>query len=68
VVVADDADLNCGLHTFAGERPGFPCVICPAEPVEPDPGRQDDRGVFAVMRKEAAPAPSLSHSQSASGA
>ena len=62
VVVADDADLNCGLHAFAGERPGYPRVICAAEPLEPDPGRQDDTGVFAVMRKETAPSPSVTDS------
>ena len=28
-------------------------IVCAAEPLEPDHGRQDDRGVFAVMRRVA---------------
>jgi methyltransferase family protein len=50
-VVADDVDLNCGFHSFGAEHRDEPSVVCRAEPLQPDPGRQDDRGVFAVIRK-----------------
>jgi hypothetical protein len=52
VVVVDDADLNCGFHSFKALYPGHPSVICHAEPLQPDLGRHDDRGIFAVMRHE----------------
>ena len=51
VLVADDVDLNCGLHSFAREHPRQPALICRAEPLQPDPGRQDDTGVFGVVGK-----------------
>lgn len=50
-VVADDVDLNCGFHSFVDAHPGQRWCVCHAEPLRPDYGRQDDRGVFAVMRK-----------------
>jgi len=51
VLVADDVDLNCALHRFVAAHPDDDVLICPAEPVKPDPGRQNDRGVFAVIIK-----------------
>jgi hypothetical protein len=51
VVVADDIDLNCGFHSFRARHSQHPSLVCLAEPLRPDYGRQDDRGVFAVVRK-----------------
>jgi Methyltransferase domain len=51
VLVADDVDLNCGFHVFRAAHPAYPSLVCHAEPVRPDAGRQDDRGVFGVVRK-----------------
>jgi hypothetical protein len=50
-LLADDIDLNCGFHSFLKGHPGHLSVICPAEPLRPDPGRQDDKGVFSVIQK-----------------
>ena len=51
VLVADDVDLNCGLHSFLDSHPGEQWCACHAEPLQPDYGRQDDRGIFAVIQK-----------------
>ncbi len=51
VLVADDADLNCGFHAFRAAHQAHPSLVCQAEPLRPDYGRQDDRGVFGVVRK-----------------
>jgi hypothetical protein len=49
-LVADDVDLNCGLHQYREDHPRDTILICPAEPLEPDPIRQGDRGVFGIVR------------------
>jgi hypothetical protein len=59
-IVADDVDLNCGFHTFRASQVGGDFLVCLAEPLEPDIGRQDDRGVYGiglrrVARESAAP-------------
>jgi hypothetical protein len=51
VLVADDIDLNCGFHSFRATHSGQPSLVCLAEPLRPDYGRQEDRGVFGVMKK-----------------
>jgi hypothetical protein len=51
VMIADDVDLNCGFHKFRAEHPDEPSLICLAEPLVPDVGRQSDRGVFAIVVK-----------------
>jgi predicted O-methyltransferase YrrM len=51
VLVADDVDLNCGFHSFTAARSSHPSLVCPAEPLRPDPGRQGDTGIFGVVRK-----------------
>jgi hypothetical protein len=51
VVIADDVDLNCGFHTFRAEHPDEPSLVCLAEPLTPDVGRQRDRGVFGIVVK-----------------
>ncbi len=55
VVVADDVDLNCGFHAFVDAHPGQRWCVGRGEPLRPDPGRQDDRGVLAVMQKTPGP-------------
>jgi len=52
-LIADDVDLNCGLHRYREQHPEDKVFVCPAEPLVPDPGRQNDRGVFAVIAKGA---------------
>jgi predicted O-methyltransferase YrrM len=51
VVVVDDIDLNRGFHAFSAAHDDQACIAGLAEPLRPDPGRQGDRGVFAVMQK-----------------
>jgi hypothetical protein len=51
VLVADDVDLNCGFHAFTAARPSHPSLVCIAEPLSPDPGRQGDTGLFGLVRK-----------------
>ena len=53
LLIADDVDLNCGLHRYREMHADDPVLVCPAEPLKPDPGRQNDRGVFAVIVKRA---------------
>jgi hypothetical protein len=50
-LVADDVDLNCGFHRYRSAYPTDFAFVCPAEPLRPDPGRQNDRGVFAIVCK-----------------
>lgn len=53
VLMADDVDLNCGFHAFRDAHRGAASVIGQAEPLEPDVGRQDDKGVFGFIRRDA---------------
>jgi hypothetical protein len=50
-LIADDVDLNCGLHRYRERHAEDRVLVCAAEPLRPDPGRQNDRGVFAVIAK-----------------
>jgi hypothetical protein len=50
-LIADDVDLSCGLNRYRERHPEDRVVVCPAEPPVPDAGRQNDRGVFAVIAK-----------------
>jgi Methyltransferase domain len=54
-IVADDVDLNCGFHAFRAAHVGGDFLVCNAEPLEPDIGRQDDRGVCGIGWKRVAP-------------
>ncbi len=51
VAIVDDADLNCGFHSFCRTNPEAVSFIARAEPLEPDPGRQEDTGVVAIALK-----------------
>jgi hypothetical protein len=53
LLAADDVDLNCGLHRYVSRHPDDRALVCPAEPLRPDPGRQNDRGVFALVVRSA---------------
>jgi hypothetical protein len=54
VLVADDIDLNCGFHSFMDAHPGQRCCVYHGEPLRIDYGRQDDRGVIAIVQKNSA--------------
>jgi hypothetical protein len=56
-VIADDIDLNCGFHSFQAARSADPSLVCHAEPLRPDHGRQDDTGVFGLVYKRTTRAP-----------
>jgi hypothetical protein len=49
--VADDIDLNCGFHAFKEAHRGHASLVCHAEPLQPDLPRQDERGLFVVVRR-----------------
>jgi len=51
VAVADDVDLNCGFHDFQRDHARHASLVCHAEPLHPDYPRQDERGIFAIVRK-----------------
>ena len=53
-LVADDIDLNCGFHSFIDAHPGQRWCVYDGEPLRPDYGRQDDRGVIAIVQKNSA--------------
>jgi hypothetical protein len=53
VVAADDVDLNCGLHDFRLAHADGEFLVCYAEPLQPDIGRQGDRGVYGIAWKGA---------------
>ncbi|MGA2925606.1 MAG: class I SAM-dependent methyltransferase [Solirubrobacteraceae bacterium] len=50
-LAADDIDMNCGMHRYQTKHAEDTVLVCPAEPLMPDPGRQHDRGVFALVAK-----------------
>src|SRR5436190_10726495 len=64
LVLADDVDLNCGFHAFAAAHPRAEVLVGPAEPLRPDPPRQDDRGVFGIARRQASTAASSARPRS----
>ena len=53
-LVIDDIDLNWGFRSFSEAFSGHRFLICQAEPVHPDPRRFDGKGLFGIIRKEAA--------------
>ncbi len=53
-LVADDIDLNCGFHSFMDAHPGQRRCVYNGEPLRTDYGRQDDRGVIAIVLKNSA--------------
>jgi hypothetical protein len=67
-VVADDVDLNCGFHAFKRDHYQHPSLVCHAEPLRADYPRQDERGVFALVRRAVTPDRGLrTHARSAQG-
>lgn len=57
VLVADDIDLNWGFHSFTKALPGRRWLVCHAEPLEPDPVRRDQKGLFGIVQKDASGPP-----------
>jgi hypothetical protein len=51
VILADDIDVNRGFESFRRSFGGYQALVCHAEPLDPDPTRQDRRGVFGVIVK-----------------
>jgi hypothetical protein len=51
LLLVDDVDLNRGFHSFGAAHPGHRSIVCRAEPLRTDYGRQDDKGAFAVIAK-----------------
>lgn len=58
VLVADDIDLNNGFHSFARAHSGHPFFVCRARPLQLDPSRFEDRGLFGMLQKSPSKAPS----------
>jgi hypothetical protein len=52
VILADDIDVNHGFHSFTETFVGQQAFACHAEPLEPDPHRQDEKGVFGLVIKD----------------
>jgi hypothetical protein len=52
VLVADDIDLNWGFHSFTETFSGYQWLICHAEPLERDPTRRDQKGLFGIIQKD----------------
>lgn len=54
-MVVDDIDLTWAFHKFVAQHPGHVALVCPAEPVRPDPLRQrlNQQGLFGIVLKNA---------------
>jgi predicted O-methyltransferase YrrM len=50
-LVVDDIDLNWGFRSFTESFSGHRFLICRAEPLQPDPGRADGKGLFGIVQK-----------------
>jgi hypothetical protein len=44
-LLVDDIDRNWGFRSFTESFPGHRSLICQAEPLEPDPGRFNGKGL-----------------------
>jgi hypothetical protein len=52
-MVIDDIDSNAGYRSFVESHTGFHALICEAEPVRPDFRRFNQKGLFAILLKDA---------------
>lgn len=50
-LIVDDIDLNWGFRSFTESFSGHRCLICQAEPLQPDPGRFNGKGLFGIVHK-----------------
>jgi hypothetical protein len=50
-VIADDIDYNCAFSMLSQENPDGRFLICPGEPLEPDPIRFGATGLFGIAQK-----------------
>jgi Methyltransferase domain len=55
-LVVDDIDLNWGFSSFTRIFSGHQVLVCYAEPRQPDPPRFHAKGLFGIIRKNAAAA------------
>jgi Methyltransferase domain len=53
-IVVDDIDANRGFLSFTQANPGFPWLVCEAEPLRPDLRRFNNKGLFGIVLKEPA--------------
>jgi hypothetical protein len=53
-ILVDDVDLNWGFHSFTESLSPRQCLVCQAEPLQPDLRRFDRKGLFGIIHKEAA--------------
>jgi len=51
-IVVDDIDVNRGFHSFMQSFPGYPSLVCEAEPLRPDSRRFNKKGMFGIILKE----------------
>jgi Methyltransferase domain len=49
VFAIDDIDLNDGFRSFRSSYPARHALVCRAEPLKPDPARQNGVGLFGIM-------------------
>ncbi len=49
--VIDDIDTNWGFQSFTNAFPGYPSLICEAEPIHPDLRRFNKKGLFGIILK-----------------
>jgi hypothetical protein len=52
-VVVDDMDVNYGFRSFTDEAEPALALVCEAEPIQPDPRRFNQKGLFGVAFKAA---------------
>jgi hypothetical protein len=51
-LVVDDVDANWGFRSFTQTFPGYPSMICEAEPLHPDLRRFNMKGLFGIILKQ----------------
>jgi hypothetical protein len=50
-IIVDDVDVNWGWHSFSPTFSGHQSLICEAEPLQPDPRRFNQKGLFGIILK-----------------
>jgi len=51
-LVVDDIDSNWGFRSFTETIPGYPSLICEAEPIRDDLRRFNKKGLFGIILKQ----------------
>ena len=50
-IIVDDIDANWAFKSFVQDFPGYPSLICEAEPLHPDLRRFNKKGLFGIVLK-----------------